>query len=283
VLRNLSDFLVLICGGGDLATGVAHRLHRAGFTVMITELPQPLAVRRGVAFAEAVYADKITVEGVTAHLAPDPMVGMAYTVFDEIPVVVDAVATLLQRMQPPIVVDARMAKQNLGLSVRAAPLVIGLGPGFTAGVDCHAVVETNRGHNLGRVLWQGRAEPDTRRPEPVEGVAEQRVLRSPCEGVFTARLAIGDMVEKGQVVAEVDGRPIAAQFDGVVRGLLHDGLRVSAGLKVGDVDPRGVREYCFLISDKARAVGGGVLEAMLAGVRLWVPEPPVEVRDKGLP
>lgn len=269
---NLSDTLILIRGGGDLATGVAHRLHRAGFTVMITELPQPLAVRRAVSFAEAVYMERVTVEGVTARRAPDPMVGMAYTVMGEIPVVVDLQDTTLARMRPPIVVDARMAKRNLGTRLTDAKLVLGLGPGFSAGADCHAVIETNRGHTLGRVYWEGSAEPNTGEPEPVRGFAGMRVLRAPREGEFQGRLEIGDLARAGDVLASVDGEPIRAQFDGVVRGLLHDGVRVTAGMKVGDLDPRGVREYCFLISDKARAVGGGVLEAIFAGMRLWTPE-----------
>ncbi len=274
---NLSDVLVLVRGGGDLATGVAHRLHRAGFTVMITELPRPLAVRRAVSFAEAVYAERITVEGVTARLAPDPMVavakgGGAYTAMDEIPVVVDADDRVLARMRPPIVVDARMAKRNLGTRLTDAKLVIGLGPGFTAGADCHAAVETNRGHNLGRVYWEGSAEPNTGKPEAVSGFVGERVLRAPREGTFAGQKQIGDAVKAGDTLARVDDEPIRAQFDGVVRGLLHDGLRVTAGMKVGDLDPRGVRENCFLISDKARAVGGGVLEAIFAGTRLWTPE-----------
>jgi xanthine dehydrogenase accessory factor len=281
--RHLSDTLILIRGGGDLATGVAHRLHRAGYTVMITELPQPLCVRRAVSFAEAVFSERATVEGVTAHLAPDPMVGMAYTVLNEIPVVVDAEGSLINQMRPPIVVDARMAKQKLNTRMKDASLVIGLGPGFTAGVDCHAVVETNRGHNLGRVYWEGSAEPDTGQPEPVRGFAGQRMLRAPCDGLFRAQSAIGDLVKAGDTLAFVGDQPITAQFDGVVRGLLHDGLRVIADLKVGDLDPRGVREHCFTISDKARAVGGGVLEAIFTGIRLWLPEPPPEVRDAGLP
>jgi len=280
---NLSDTLILLRGGGDLATGVAHRLHRAGFTVMVTELPQPLCVRRAVSFAEAVYSEIISVEGVTAHLAPDPMVGMAYTVLNEIPVVVDADDTTITQMRPAIVVDARMAKKNLGTWITDAPLVIALGPGFTAGEDCHAVVETNRGHSLGRVDWEGSAEPDTGEPEPVRGFAGSRVLRAPRDGTLAGRLEIGDLVQKEQVIAEVDGEPIRAQFDGALRGLLHDGLRVTAGMKVGDLDPRGVREYCFLISDKARAVGGGALEAIFNGIHLWLPEPPPEVRDAGLP
>jgi len=160
---HLSDVLVVVRGGGDLGTGVAHRLHRSGFTVLVTELARPLVVRRAVAFAEAVYAGSIEVEGVTARLADDPMAGMAYSVLEEIPVVVDEAGDVISRMQPRIVVDARLAKRPLDSRRQDAPLVIGLGPGFTAGKDCHAVVETNRGHHLGRVYWEGSAEPDTGR------------------------------------------------------------------------------------------------------------------------
>lgn len=275
-LLALSDTLILIRGGGDLATGVAHRLHRAGFTLLITELSQPLCVRRAVSFAEAVYADtgRVTVEGVTAHLAPDPSVGRAYAALGEVPVVIDEGKTTQQHLRPQIVIDARLAKNKLDTTLRDAPLVIGLGPGLRAGEDCHAVVETNRGHNLGRVYWEGGAESDTGQPEPVRGFDVQRVLRAPREGVFTGRFQIGDLVTAGEVVATVAGQPIVASFGGVVRGLLHDGILVTAGLKVGDVDPRGVREHCFLISDKARAIGGGVLEAIFSGARLWTPETP---------
>jgi xanthine dehydrogenase accessory factor len=276
---HLADTLAIVRGGGDLGTGVAHRLHRAGFTVMVTELPQPLCVRRTVSFAEAVYAGSITVEGVTARCADDPMVGMAYTALDEIPVVVDAQGDVVSRMKPPIVVDARLAKRNLGTRRRDAALVIGLGPGFAAGVDCHAVVETNRGHNLGRVYWEGSAEDDTGLPEAVSGFTGVRVLRAPAGGVFEARRQIGDLVEAGDIVAEVAGTPIVAEFSGVLRGLLRDGLVVPQGMKVGDLDPRRVRDYCFLISDKARAIGGGVLEAVLSGYDLWH----AEVPDRELP
>lgn len=273
---QLSDTLIYVRGGGDLASGVAHRLHRAGFTVMIAELAQPLCVRRSVAFAEAVYAGTHTVEDVTARLAPDPLLGMAYAVMNEIPVVVDPDGTARQRLHPGIVVDARLAKHKLDTSRQDAPLVIALGPGFVAGQDCHAVVETQRGHHLGRVYWQGGAAADTGQPEPVRGLGPERVLRAARAGVFTARCQIGDPIQKGAVAALVDGDPVIAQCDGVVRGLVHDGLAVSAGLKVGDIDPRGVRDYCFSISDKARAVAGGVLEAVLAGLRVWWP---AEVRE----
>lgn len=270
-LLPFSKTLILIRGGGDLATGVAHRLHRAGFTLFITELPQPLCVRRAVSFAEAVYSERMMVEGVAAHLAPDPQAGWTYTALGEIPVVIDAGKTTQQQLHPPIVIDARLAKHKLDTLIDDAPLVIGLGPGFMAGRDCHAVVETQRGHNLGRVYWNGWAESDTGQPEPVRGFDVQRVLRAPGEGIFKARVAIGDFVRTGDLVATVNAEPLAAKFDGVVRGLLHDGLRVRTGLKVGDIDPRGVRDHCFQISDKARAIGGGVLEAVCAGLSLWSP------------
>jgi xanthine dehydrogenase accessory factor len=228
-------------------------------------------VRRTVSFAEAVYAGSISVEGVTARLVDDPMLGMVNTISGEVPVVVDDDASLIPRMRPSIVVDARLAKRRLDTAFANAPLVVALGPGYVAGQDCHAVVETNRGHNLGRVYWHGSAEADTGQPEPVLGVAGQRVLRAPADGVFIGRRQIGDQVAAGDILAEVGGQPILAPFDGVLRGLLHDGLNVTAGLKVGDVDPRGMREYCFAISDKARSIGGGVLEAVLTGMPLWRP------------
>jgi xanthine dehydrogenase accessory factor len=266
---RLSDTLVVVRGGGDLGTGVAHRLYRSGFTVMVTELAQPMCVRRAVSFAEAVYAGQTTVEGVTARLVNDPMLGMANAAVGEVPVVVDAADDVVERMRPPIVVDARVAKRNLGTRMDEAPLVIALGPGFEAGVDCHAVVETLRGHDLGRVYWEGSAEADTGQPEPVQGRTGERMLRAPADGIFAGLRAIGDMVEAGDELARVGSDTITAPFAGVVRGLIHDGVPVTAGLKVGDLDPRGVREYCFLISDKARSIGGGVLEAVLAGMPRW--------------
>lgn len=255
--------LILLRGGGDIATGVAHRLHRAGFRVAITELPQPLTVRRAVAFAEAVYASTITVEGVTAHYVPDAPTAVACAAEGKVPVLVDEGKAALIQLRPSVVVDARLAKHKRDTLLTDAPLVIALGPGFTAGVDCRAVVETNRGHNLGRVYWQGTAEPDTGQPEAVQGYTGQRVLRAPCEGELIGEIEIGELVKAGEVVARVNGQPITAPFSGVLRGLVHTGLRVPAGFKVGDLDPRGVRENCFTISDKARAVGGGVLEAIL--------------------
>lgn len=261
-MTRLSENLIFIRGGGDLATGVVHRLRQAGFQVLVAELPQPLCVRRAVAVAEAVYAGQVTVEGLTARLVADPLAGVAP---GEVPVIVDPDGAAIRRLRPAVVVDARMAKRPLDTRLTDAPLVIALGPGFRAGRDCHAVVETQRGHHLGRVYWQGEAASDSGQPEPVRGLSPERVLRAPRAGVFQAVKQIGDPVRAEEVVGEVAGAPVIARCDGVLRGILHDGLTVSAGLKIGDIDPRGVREYCFSISDKARAIGGGVLEAVLAG------------------
>lgn len=256
-------FLVVVKGGGDLATGVAHRLHRAGMRVVITELPQPTVIRRPVAFASAVFEGEISVEGVTARRVES--VTQALACLDEgvVPVLVDPQAGVVRELRPDVVVDATIAKRNLGTHISDAPIVVALGPGFTAGVDCHAVVETARGHYLGRVITQGQATPNTGVPGAVLGYTEERVIRAPCGGVFRGERQIGDRVEAGQTVARVDGEPVVARISGVLRGLLADGLPVHAGMKVGDVDPRGVVDHCFTISDKARAVGGGVLEAIL--------------------
>jgi xanthine dehydrogenase accessory factor len=256
---------VLIKGAGDLASGVATRLRRCGFPVVMTELPEPLVVRRTVSFAEAVYEDEIAVEGIVARR----VIGAAEArqAFDRgiIPVLVDPDADCRAELGPRVLVDAIVAKRNTGTQPGDAPLVIALGPGFTAGVDCHAVVETNRGHSLGRVIWHGSAEPDTGVPGEVAGRGRERVLRAPADGVLDALAQIGDRVGEGQVVATVDGQELCAGIAGVLRGLLRPGIRVTAGLKVGDVDPRGVREHCFTVSDKSLAIAGGVLEAILSG------------------
>jgi xanthine dehydrogenase accessory factor len=255
--------LVLVRGGGDLGTGTAHRLHRAGFRVVVSELPQPLVIRRTVAFASAVYDEHCQVEGVEARLAGDFSQVERLLAQGWVAVIVDPLGECLPRLRPDAVVDARMAKRNLGTALTDARIVIGLGPGFIAGQDVHAVVETMRGHNLGRVILQGSAEPDTHVPGLVQGHGRERVVWAPCAGHFRGLVAIGEQVRAGQSVAEVDGTPVLAGISGILRGLLHDGLPVRAGQKVGDVDPRGVREHCFTISDKARAIGGGVLEAIL--------------------
>jgi len=261
-----SDILVLIKGAGDLASGVAARLHRCGFPVVMTELPEPLAVRRAVALSEAVYDGEAQVEGIRACRVDDAAAARAALTRGIIPVLVDPQATCRHELQPAVLVDAILAKRNTGTTIADAPLVIGLGPGFVAGVDCHVVIETNRGERMGRALHQGSAEPDTGEPGEVGGKTSQRVLRAPADGVLQAHAAIGELVEAGQIVAMVGDHPVRAHIDGKVRGMLRSGAMVPAGTKIGDVDPRGVHAHIDLISDKALAVGGGVLEAILAAM-----------------
>jgi xanthine dehydrogenase accessory factor len=256
--------VVLIRGAGEMATGVAHVLHRSGFRVAMTERAHPLAVRRRVCFSEAVYEGTVRVEGLVARRVARPgEIDRAWRA-GEIPVLVDPSARVRRLLKPDVLVDAIMAKRNLGTRRGQAGLVVALGPGFVAGRDADVVVETNRGHNLGRLIYSGRAEANTGVPAPVEGVTTARVLRAPRAGVFRARASIGSRVRAGQIVGRVGGEPVRARIDGTLRGILRDGQRVSAGLKVGDVDPRGATaRYCALISDKARAIGRAVLEAIL--------------------
>lgn len=259
---------VIVRGGGDLASGVVYRLVKAGFPVLVIELERPLAIRRAVAFASAVFEGRVTVEDLTARRVAHPGEIAQVQAAGEVPVLVDPGGASVGALRPAVVVDARLAKRNLGTAQSDAPLVIGLGPGFTAGDDCHAVIETNRGHFLGRVLWQGSAEPDTGRPGSVQGRTLDRVLRAPCAGTVVPLAAIGDAVRADDVLATVSGQGVRAPFDGVLRGLIHPSVPVTAGLKIGDVDPRGTREHCFTISEKALAIGGGVLEAILSAPQL---------------
>jgi xanthine dehydrogenase accessory factor len=260
-----SPIRVVVKGGGDLGTGVAWRLRRCGFHVLVTEMAQPTVIRRAVAFASAVYEGTVTVEGIAARLVKNdaPETISACWTAGEVPVLVDPSGATVKRLRPDAVVDAILAKRNLGTRITDAAAVVALGPGFTAGVDCHAVVETSRGHKLGRVLMEGSAEPDTGVPGPVSGETARRLLRAPAEGIFRTVHDIGDPVRIGEIVAYVEGVPLRSRLDGVVRGLLYNGLRVTIGMKVGDVDPRGVTSHCFTISDKAVAVAGGALEAIL--------------------
>ncbi len=260
---DLELITVLVRGGGDLGTGSAHRLHRAGFRVVVSELPEPTVIRRAVAFASAVYEGSVEVEGVLAKLAQDVTEVRLLLQRDIVPVMVDPAGDAVPTLQPDVLVDARMAKRNLGTKLTDATIVVGLGPGFCAGQDVHAVIETNRGHNLGRVILHGSAQPDTHIPGTVHGYGPGRVLRAPAAGQFRSLLQIGGYVEVGQVVAIIGEHPVRSLISGVLRGILHDGLWVHEGQKVGDVDPRSVVEHCFTISDKARAIGGAVLEAVL--------------------
>jgi xanthine dehydrogenase accessory factor len=257
--------LTLIRGGGDLASGVALRLHRAGLKVLITELPQPTTVRRFVSFSEAIYRGEFSIEGVVARLVNDLPQALACMVDGVIPVMVDKQIKTLEQIHVeyreiiPILVDARMIKSPPEYGKGVARLVIGLGPGFTAGEHCHAVVETKRGHRLGRVIWEGSAEADTGIPEGIAGRATERVIRAPVDGVLEARVEIGDHLDPGEPIAWIGEETITAPFAGVLRGLIHPGLAVKKGLKIGDLDPRDDPSYCYLVSDKSLAAGGEVL------------------------
>lgn len=255
---------VVLRGAGELASGIAWRLYRANIRrLVMLEVPAPLAVRRSVCFCEALHQGWQTVEGVQAVKAAD--VSGVERAWDtgQIPLLVDPEARLLPRLAPDVLVDATLAKRNLGTRLGDAPLVIGLGPGFSAGRDVHRVIETNRGHNLGRVIAAGAAEADTGIPGTIAGHSLERVLRAPATGVFSTRRRIGERVRSGEAVGAVAGAAVNARLDGILRGLIRPGTPVTAGLKLGDVDPRGEESYCHTISDKARAVAGGVLEAIL--------------------
>lgn len=254
--------LIVIRGGGDLATGVALRLYRSGMDVVICETAVPTSIRRTVCFSEAVRLGEMMVEGVTARRAVPEEVP-ALLAAGIIPVRVDPEGACIPGLRPDAVVDAILAKRNLGTSMDMAPIVVAAGPGFTAGVDCHAAVETMRGHYLGRVIYEGSPLPNTNIPGLIGGYAGERVLRAPADGVFQGVREIGGRVEPGDVAGYVDGVPMVCTIGGVLRGLLADGILVRKGMKSGDVDPRCEPAHCLCASDKALAVGGGVLEAIL--------------------
>lgn len=255
--------LVIIRGAGDLASGIALRLHHAKMQVVMTDLPQPTAIRRTVCFSQAILLGKACVEDVTAIFAPTAESALDFLKDGNIPVLADPEANCISQLKPDAVVDAILAKRNLGTKITDAPCVIGVGPGFTAGMDCHAAVETMRGHTLGRVITEGSPLPNTNIPGLIGGFAGERVLRAPDDGVFRQVSQIGDMVRAGDVAGYVGGKPMLCHIDGVVRGILADGIPVHKGMKAGDVDPRGDASYCQTVSDKALAIGGGVLEAIL--------------------
>jgi xanthine dehydrogenase accessory factor len=261
--------IILIRGGGDLATGVAIRLLHCGLRVVVTEVAQPLAVRRAVAFAEAIYTGEVTVEGITARRVSDPSDSLRILTIlgkQQVPVLVDPECASAKPLHPIVIVDGRMTKQPpepIGYSPR---LYIGLGPGFVGGVNCQAAIETRRSPSLGRVYWKGGPEADTGSPEGDPA----RVLRAPCDGTLIPHKQIGDHCEAGELIAEVQSpignrqSSIASPFAGILRGLIHPGLMVTKGMKIGDVDARDDAHLCQIVSDKALAVGGGVLEAMLS-------------------
>ena len=261
--REISQTRVLIRGAGEMATGIAHRLFRSGFKACLIETPHPLAVRRKVSFSEAVYDGEHTVERVTALRIGNPEGIASVWAERKIPLLVDPENETKDFLKPHVLVDAILAKRNVGTRITDAPLVIGLGPGFTAPRDVHVTIETNRGHNLGRLIFKGEAEPNTGIPGLIGGYAGERVFRAPRHGIFQTATTIGDMVSTGETVAQVEDVPIKAQISGVVRGLLRNGTEVTKGLKAGDIDPRGNQAYCTTISEKARALGGSILEVIL--------------------
>jgi len=253
---------VIVRGAGDVASGVIRRLSTADFEVIALEKSQPDFVRRYVCFAEAFYRKEFSIDGITAVLVHSVEEAVANIGDRRVPLLIDPDADSLSDLSPLAVVDARMLKKNIDTGRDMAPVVIGLGPGFTAGENCHAAVETMRGGDLGRVMYTGAPRDDTGVPASVKGVGIRRLLRSPADGTFTAHCEIGDTVKPGQILGEIAGVEVAGRIGGVVRGLIHDGLTVSVGQKIGDIDPRGVRDYCYEISDKADAIGKGVLEAI---------------------
>lgn len=255
--------LVAIKGAGDLASGVAIRLFNSGFQIVMSDLAHPTAIRRTVSFSEAILTGETSVEGITARRADSIEQALEMIHLNVIPVLADPDARLLYEMCAPVLIDAVLAKRNTGTAIGDAPVVIALGPGFCAGVDCHAVIETMRGHYLGRVIYSGTATPNTGVPGDIGGYTLQRIIRSPIDGTFHPLLDIGAIVDAGDTVATVDITPVVCEISGVLRGILPEGTQVFSGMKSGDVDPRCEVAHCFSASDKARSIGGGVLEAML--------------------
>lgn len=253
---------ILIRGAGDLATGIASRLYGAGHQILMTEIQEPLTVRRTVAFSRAVCEGRARVEDMTAVLAEDRTSAEKILADGDIAVLIDETAACRSWYRPDVIVDAILAKRNLGTRITDAPFVVGVGPGFRAGSDCNCVVETKRGHTLGNVIRRGGAIPNTGVPGNVGGYTIERLIRAAADGELIPKVRIGDFVELGQTVAVTGGIPVYAQMSGIVRGMLQDGIYVQKGLKIGDIDARAEKAHCYTISDKARAIGGGVLEAV---------------------
>ena len=255
-------------GGGDLATGTIYKLKNSGFPVLILEVPNPSAIRRNVAFCEAVYQGTQTVEDMTCYLVESVEQAEQFINEGKLCVLVDPMGESIARLKPLAVIDAILAKKNLGTNRNMAPITLALGPGFVAGEDVDAVIETKRGHNLGRVLWEGAAAPNTGIPGIIGGYGKERVIHCPAKGILRNVKKITDTVSRGEVIAVVeteDGNvPVEATLDGILRGLIRDGYPVHVGFKMADIDPRAEEyENCFTISDKARCIAGGVLEALL--------------------
>lgn len=253
---------VLVRGGGDLSSAVIQKLYRCGFDVLVCELPSPKVVRRTVAYSNAVYEGSYTVEGIEAVLIAKVDEIEICLNKRQIPVSILPESELMAYFEPDIFVDTTLSKKKVNYDINYASTVIGIGPTIEAGVDAHVVIETCRGHDLGRLIFEGFAKENTHVPGSIEGFTHERVLRAPCDGVMKTSFRIGDFVEKGETVVTVGDMPVKAEISGVLRGLIHGSVTITKGLKVGDIDPRGNTHYCFTISDKGRNIAGGVLEAI---------------------
>ncbi len=259
----IKDLKIAIRGAGEMASGIAHRLYLTGIRkIVMTEIPEPISVRRTVSFSEAVYEGEAGVEGVRGVLANN--VDEIKNIWQEnmIAIIIDPVGKFVEMLRPDILIDAMMMKKQTSLAGNEAPFIIGIGPGFSAPINVHAVIESNRGHNLGRVIWDGSAEPHTGIPGSMEGFTVERVLRSPKAGAVRHVKHIGEFVKKGDTILYVDEIPVYASINGVLRGLIRE-IFVQHNEKVGDIDPRGQVSYCYTVSDKARAIGNGVLDAII--------------------
>lgn len=261
---DIRENMVIVRGGGDIATGAIQKIYRAGFNVVVLECTKPTSIRRAVCLSEAVYDGKTTVEDLEAVKADSLAEVNKILEEGKIPVIVDEKAEIIKELKPICVVDAILAKKNLGTNIDMAPITIALGPGFEAGKDVDVVVETMRGHNLGRLIFKGKAMENTGTPGEIKGISKERVIYSENSGVLHNIASIGDLVTKGQVLATVGDKDVLATIEGVLRGLIRDNFEVNKGLKIADIDPRkSEKNNCFTISDKARNVGGATLEAVL--------------------
>jgi xanthine dehydrogenase accessory factor len=263
-ISSMRGLIVLIKGAGEMASGIAHRLYSSGLTrILMTDMQEPFAVRRTVCFCEAVYEGHAEVEGIKAVLIRDVVDANHAWERRQIAVIVDSEGNSVTKIHPHVVIDAIMTKTGTSTEVNEAPLVIGIGPGFSAPENVHIVIESNRGHNMGRVIWKGSAEPFSGTPGPTMGYTTERVLRSPHVGKVRHERQIADQVKEGDIILRVNETPVTAQISGILRGLIRD-IVVKEDEKIGDIDPRGTIEHCYTISDKARSIGGGVLEAIIA-------------------
>ncbi|MBU3105395.1 selenium-dependent molybdenum cofactor biosynthesis protein YqeB [Clostridium gasigenes] len=260
----MMEDIIVVRGGGDIATGTIQKLYRSGFKVLVLEIDKPTAIRRNVAFSDAVYNGNTTVEGIKAYLAKNEYEINKNWDNKIIPIAVDSSGELINKIKPNIVIDAILAKKNMGTCKKMAPITIALGPGFNAGKDVDIVIETMRGHNLGKLIFEGSAIENTGVPGEIGGYSKERVIYSNNDGVIKNISNIGDIVEKGQVIALIGEENVLATISGILRGIIKDGTDVYKGLKIGDIDPRLKElENYNTISDKARSIGGGVLEAVL--------------------